>query len=64
MLVTIDTRQPLHCYLVLLNVYGKPLTHLQCALQVDDVPPGQVKWQLSWDQMLTAELAYHRQVGC
>lgn len=23
------------------------------------VPSGEIKWQLPWDQMLTAELAYH-----
>jgi hypothetical protein len=28
----------------------------------DGVGPGALKWQLTWDQMLTAELAYHRQV--
>ena len=27
----------------------------------DDIPAGALKWQLPWDQMLTAELAYHRQ---
>lgn len=30
-------------------------------LQVNSVPPGRLLWQLTWDQMLSAELAYHRQ---
>lgn len=25
------------------------------------MPTGRVLWQLSWDQLLSAELAYHRQ---
>lgn len=28
---------------------------------VDAVPPGRLLWQLTWDQMLSVELAYHRQ---
>lgn len=39
-----------------------PLCLYHVCIQIDEVPPGQVKWQLTWDQMLTAELAYHRQV--
>lgn len=30
-------------------------------LQVDAVPAGRLLWQLTWDQMLSVELAYHRQ---
>lgn len=30
-------------------------------LQVNAVPQGRLLWQLTWDQMLSAELAYHRQ---
>lgn len=30
-------------------------------VQVDAVPPGRLLWQLTWDQMLSVELAYHRQ---
>eukprot|EP00879_Flechtneria_rotunda_P005415 GHRR01005707.1.p1 GENE.GHRR01005707.1~~GHRR01005707.1.p1 ORF type:complete len:1494 (+),score=564.87 GHRR01005707.1:1093-5574(+) len=29
--------------------------------QVNTVPLGRLLWQLTWDQMLSAELAYHRQ---
>jgi vacuolar protein sorting-associated protein 13A/C len=29
--------------------------------RVSGVPPGRLLWQLTWDQMLSAELAYHRQ---
>jgi hypothetical protein len=37
------------------------LTHPNPTQKVEDVPAGSLKWQLTWDQMLTAELAYHRQ---
>jgi hypothetical protein len=30
-------------------------------VQVDDVPSGRLLWQLTWDQVLSVELAYHRQ---
>jgi hypothetical protein len=33
---------------------------VQC-VQVDAVPAGRLLWQLTWDQMLSVELAYHRQ---
>lgn len=29
--------------------------------QVDGVPAGRLLWQLTWDQMLCVELAYHMQ---
>lgn len=29
--------------------------------QVDSVPAGRLLWQLTWDQMLCVELAYHSQ---
>lgn len=29
--------------------------------QVDSVPAGRLLWQLTWDQMLCVELAYHTQ---
>jgi hypothetical protein len=34
---------------------------LLAALQVDAVPAGRLLWQLTWDQMLCVELAYHSQ---
>lgn len=30
-------------------------------LKVDAVPAGRLLWQLTWDQMLCVELAYHSQ---
>lgn len=30
-------------------------------LQVDAVPAGRLLWQLTWDEMLCVELAYHSQ---
>jgi hypothetical protein len=30
-------------------------------MQVDAVPAGRLLWQLTWDQVLSVELAYHRQ---
>jgi hypothetical protein len=30
-------------------------------VQVDAVPAGRLLWQLTWDQVLSVELAYHRQ---
>lgn len=34
---------------------------LLLCVQVDAVPPGRLLWQLTWDQVLSVELAYHRQ---
>jgi hypothetical protein len=30
-------------------------------VQVDSVPAGRLLWQLTWDQMLCVELAFHSQ---
>jgi hypothetical protein len=46
----------LQCWMLI----APPLPGWHAPVQVDDVPGGDIKWQLPWDQMLTAELAYHQ----